>query len=133
MAIGLNDIKKNRQKRVESTNSEVDLQVSEKKRSLRPWESYDESAHRTRTLAAQEAVKRARIIVQKNNELSSTLLDRAFNKDPDQQDVATRIKKDSAIDISIDPEMQEMAFSLNSRRDIRRSGVGSLLKSVFGM
>ena len=66
MAIGLSDIK----------NSKKNLnknQSGEKQKALRPWEGYDNYGIKTRTLGAQEAVRKAKEIVENNNRMISDL------------------------------------------------------------
>ena len=66
MAIGLKDIKNPRKDKREEL-------PDQKEKVLRPWETYDSLGVRTRTVAAQEAVKQARITVQKNNAMVELL------------------------------------------------------------
>ena len=60
MAIGLLDIKKSKK------NLKPGV-FKEKDKALRPWEAYDTGANQTRTVGAQEAVRKAREIVENNN------------------------------------------------------------------
>ncbi len=66
MAIGLKDIKNPRKDKVETI-------PDQKEKVLRPWEAYESLGPQTRTVSAQEAVKRARQTVQKNNEFVENL------------------------------------------------------------
>lgn len=66
MAIGLKDIKNPRREKREGLQEQ-------KEKVLRPWETYDSLGIQTRTVAAQEAVKQARITVQKNIEMVENL------------------------------------------------------------
>lgn len=66
MAIGLKDIKNPKKDRRESN-------FDQKQKVLRPWEDYDSLGIQTRTVTAQEAVKRARLIVQRNEEMVENL------------------------------------------------------------
>jgi len=66
MAISLKDISKNKM------GIATDLKKSDfhkefaKEKTLRPWESFDTAQIKTRTLRAQEAVRKAQAIVQRN-------------------------------------------------------------------
>jgi hypothetical protein len=62
MAIGLSDIK-NTKKSLKSEKSGV------KEKALRPWEGYDTYGNQTRTVGAQEAVRKAREIVESNDRM----------------------------------------------------------------
>lgn len=95
MAIGLNDLKKNDN---ESSNKDKKILIhelderdildkvierpsndensSEKERVLRPWESFSDEI-KTRTIRAQEAVRKAKKIVARNELLAERLKDRA--------------------------------------------------------
>lgn len=66
MAISLKDIKNPRKEKREGLQDQ-------KEKVLRPWETYDSLGIQTRTVSAQEAVKQARITVQKNNEMVENL------------------------------------------------------------
>ena len=66
MAIGLKDIKNPRK-------DKRDGLPDHKEKVLRPWETYDSLGVQTRTVAAQEAVKQARITVKKNNAMVELL------------------------------------------------------------
>lgn len=68
MALSLNDVKKNTDKKKQ------DL-FDQKEKVLRPWQTFDQMGMQTRTSSAQEAVKRARRIVEKNNDIVSKLRD----------------------------------------------------------
>lgn len=62
MAIGLLDIK-NTKKSLKSEKS------GGKEKALRPWEGYETHGNQTRTVGAQEAVRKAREIVENNNKM----------------------------------------------------------------
>lgn len=66
MAIGLKDIKNPRKEKKDGL-------IDQKDRVLRPWEAYESLGVQTRTVSAQEAVKRAKLTVQKNNEMVESL------------------------------------------------------------
>jgi len=66
VAISLKDIKNPRKEKREGLQDQ-------KEKVLRPWETYDSLGIQTRTVSAQEAVKQARITVQKNNEMVENL------------------------------------------------------------
>jgi hypothetical protein len=66
MAICLDDIRK-------SKNEKKEKKEVLKTRSLRPWETYESLGPQTRTIRAQEAVLRARKIVERNNEMVKAL------------------------------------------------------------
>lgn len=72
MAIGLKDIKNPRKEKREGI-------PDQKEKVLRPWETYDSLGVQTRTVSAQEAVKQARITVQKNNEMVENLKKNSYN------------------------------------------------------
>ncbi len=69
MAISLDDIKKS--KKSISENKKESL-IDENK-SLRPWEGYEHLGLRTRTVMAQEAVKKAQSIVANNKKMVDEL------------------------------------------------------------
>lgn len=72
MAIGLKDIKNPRKEKREGAQDQ-------KEKVLRPWETYDSLGIQTRTVTAQEAVRQARITVQKNNEMVENLKKNSYN------------------------------------------------------
>ena len=66
MALSLNDLKKTKTHKNEPS-------FQDKERSLRPWETFDKLGTQTRTLAARDAVKKAREIVELNNSMVEKL------------------------------------------------------------
>jgi hypothetical protein len=72
VAIGLKDIKNPRKEKKD------DL-IYQKDKVLRPWEAYESLGVQTRTVSAQEAVKRAKLTVQKNNEMVENLKKNSYN------------------------------------------------------
>lgn len=66
MAIGLEDLNCNQIK-----NQKMPHQ--DKERVLRPWEGYEKLGNQTRTITAREAVKKARLIVDKNENMAKEL------------------------------------------------------------
>ncbi len=72
MAIGLKDIKNTRKEKKDGL-------IDQKDRVLRPWEAYESLGVQTRTVSAQEAVKRAKLTVQKNNEMVENLKKNSYN------------------------------------------------------
>ena len=72
MAIGLKDIRNPRKERKDGL-------PDQKEKVLRPWETYDSLGIQTRTVSAQEAVKHARLTVQKNNEMVENLKKNSYN------------------------------------------------------
>jgi hypothetical protein len=81
MAIGLKDLKKNKTKDISSQpDNKFDFKNfakdDAKDKVLRPWETFDSDDFQTRTLRAQEAVKRARQIVVQNEVMIDEFQDR---------------------------------------------------------
>ncbi|EQC49128.1 hypothetical protein M899_0765 [Bacteriovorax sp. BSW11_IV] len=74
MALSLGDIQKHSEKG-RATRTEL------KERVLRPWETFDQRGLQTRTNQAQEAVKRAREIVEKNNLMVDRLREGHVNEE----------------------------------------------------
>jgi hypothetical protein len=72
VAIGLKDIKNPRKEKKDGL-------MDQKDRVLRPWEAYESLGVQTRTVSAQEAVKRAKLTVQKNNEMVENLKKNSYN------------------------------------------------------
>jgi hypothetical protein len=72
VAIGLKDIKNPRKEKKDGL-------PDQKEKVLRPWETYDSLGIQTRTVSAQEAVKHARLTVQKNNEMVENLKKNSYN------------------------------------------------------
>lgn len=66
MAIGLEDVKKSKKKIVDEQSQSHD-------KTLRPWQSFESNEFGTRTPRAQDAVKRARDIVDRNNQVITEL------------------------------------------------------------
>jgi len=69
VAIGLNDVSNNKStsRGLKSFNfSNEQEQKFDKEKVLRPWENYDTTETKTRTLRAQEAVRKAQAIVKRN-------------------------------------------------------------------
>ncbi|MFZ9000767.1 MAG: hypothetical protein ACO20H_05660 [Bacteriovoracaceae bacterium] len=71
MAISLNDIKKSKNNIKE--NKKEFIKEKEESKSLRPWEGYEHLGLRTRTVMAQEAVKKAQSIVESNKKMVEEL------------------------------------------------------------
>ena len=71
MAIGLKDIERARKK--EKFQEPVKEKISDEDKSVRPWEESENLGLKVRTESAREAVRRARVIVNKNNELVSSI------------------------------------------------------------
>ncbi|MDH5581424.1 MAG: hypothetical protein OEY33_05910 [Bdellovibrionales bacterium] len=69
MAITLNDIKKSKKVIQEKKKDSV----LDENKSLRPWEGYEHLGLRTRTVMAQEAVKKAQSIVENNKKMVEEL------------------------------------------------------------
>lgn len=83
MAIGLKDIRNPRKEKKDGLQDQ-------KEKVLRPWETYDSLGIQTRTVSAQEAVKQARLTVQKNNEMVENLKKNSYKpKEKEDQKVKT--------------------------------------------
>lgn len=89
MAISLKDIKNIKKGKKEDAGTL-------KKKVLRPWQGYEELGSQTRTLMAREAVKSARLTVQKNNVWVENLKKRSYKpsdeKVPENLEVQLRLK-----------------------------------------
>lgn len=68
MALTLNELSKRKQKQIDPDNLGGGKVNDSPQRNVRPWERHDETAPKTRTLRAQEAVKRAREISSRNEQ-----------------------------------------------------------------
>lgn len=119
MALGLGDIQKHGQKN-RSSNNEL------KQRVLRPWETFDQRGLQTRTSQAQEAVKRAREIVARNNsmvdQLREGVVDEQKLKDIEVSE-AERLR-------GFDDEATE--FVVAPIQVQKGKGIFSLIRDVFG-
>lgn len=115
MAIGLNDIKKSKNS-VRETKKEISHLEDQK--SLRPWEGYDDSGTRTRTIMAQEAIKKAQNIV-RNNEMMVKELKNNFNQSP-----MAPLEESSHADITKSAEF-------NFQRPRNRTGIFGLLRDIL--
>ncbi len=139
MALGLNDIKKNKVAKYTDFSS-LDRQQPENRedqqttnKPLRPWESFNETKHRTRTVGAQEAVRKARTIVEKNNAISATLLERALTKEQLDQNAARKLKIETEkAEFAKIGEPKELDFSF-ARTEHNQKSLSSVLKSFFGV
>jgi len=88
VAIGLKDIKNPRK-------DKKDGLPDQKEKVLRPWETYDSLGIQTRTVSAQEAVKHARLTVQKNNEMVESLKKNSYKpKEIDDHKAKTNNQED---------------------------------------
>jgi len=89
MAISLKDVK-NRKKGKKGDNKLLKDKV------LRPWQGYEELGSQTRTVAAREAVKSAKLTVQKNNVWVDNLKKRSYKplneKDSEALELELKLK-----------------------------------------
>jgi hypothetical protein len=89
MAISLKDVKKSKKGKKEGIRTLKD-------KVLRPWQGYEELGSQTRTLAAREAVKNAKLIVQKNNVWVDNLKKRSYKpleeECSESQEIQMRLK-----------------------------------------
>jgi len=89
MAISLKDIKKSKKGNKGQFRTLKD-------KVLRPWQGYEELGSQTRTLAGREAVKNAKLIVQKNNVWVANLKKRSYKpleeKGREELEIRMRLK-----------------------------------------
>jgi len=89
MAISLKDVKKSKRGKKENIRTLKD-------KVLRPWQGYEELGSQTRTLMAREAVKNAKLTVQKNNVWVENLKKRSYKpleeKAPENLEIEMKLK-----------------------------------------
>ena len=106
MAIGLSDIQKRKQGFKQS------FSAPENDKLLRPWQSYDNLGTQTRTYVAQEAVRKAKDIVKKNNRMVEDFI----------KNMEAEFKKTEEIEKKSPTEIQEpMTLNDNSLREQEES------------
>ncbi len=113
MAIGLEDLKK-------KTNSKCSNQkkISTKEKVVKPWESFDQFSQ-VRTIAATEAVKNAREITSKNNQIHQKLMeDQSTNTHSAQSPIA-------------DKPLSEHKSNYPDSNFKKQNGIISLLKYIY--
>jgi len=119
MALRLEDIQK--KKVVKAPEQEEN-----KTRVLRPWESFETLGNQTRTIAAQEAVIKAKKIVESNNNLVDELRDGFVEKDvnSDLNSVLDERNKEF--------EFNNMDLSANIHKIKTNSGLFGRIRGFFG-
>ena len=119
MALRLDDIQKKKViKKVETKDNKV--------RVLRPWESFETLGNQTRTVGAQEAVLKAKKIVESNNSMVNNLRD-GF--------VATSV--DSDLNSTLEERNKEFEFkgmdmNVNIHKIKTNSGLFGKIRELFG-
>jgi len=111
MALNLTDVKKKKSIPIIQTQEILHIEKTEKNHSfknmallkpqakekvLKPWEHYDEVGNQTRTIVAQEAVRRAREIVRKNNLFAKKLRDKFQKIEEEHKEASTNGSQSSS-------------------------------------
>lgn len=113
MALSLDAVNKKRIQNKKNDNIKKD-------KVLRPWETFDQLGSQTRTVAAQEAVKKAQMIVERNKSNS-----RVFSEDCDS---TSGIDFNSHMDAKIDEFKKIRKDSCKIKSD---TGVVGFFKDMF--
>lgn len=113
MAISLQEVNKNKNKAHHETA------VKEKNR--RPWESYNLFENKTRTIKAQEAVRKAQHIVEKNEVLTDELLKNNQPELKTTDEIVSEIKENNL----------EIEQPFMFRKDADSRGIMSFIRYLF--
>jgi hypothetical protein len=119
VAIRLNDVTTKNKERKDK------LDLEDKERVLRPWETFEKLGAQTRTLGAREAVKSAREKVKTNNELVDRLRD-GFVEMEKARDWDAQIDSKQ---IRLDSDIKDLSSSL--KKINTKPGVISFFKEMF--
>jgi hypothetical protein len=119
VALSLNDIQKKK------TIKKVDKDEN-KSRVLRPWESFEQRGNQTRTIGAQEAVIKARKIVENNNTMVENLREGFVGKETDQ-----RLNKNLE-NRSKEFEFDNIDLNANIHKIKTNNGLLGRIREIFG-
>ena len=126
MAIGLDELKQN--KTLKKNQSRV-----AKNKALRPWESNDNVEYSIRTIGAVEAVRKAKDIVEKNNEM----IGRLHEKDGEEatsnlHKFANTENMKKELELRLEKMDRDSLMSENLNKNAgKRPGFISFIKNLF--
>lgn len=130
MALGLNDINKNKKRQKKLVEIENDF---DKERVLRPWEGFEDLGGQTRTIIAQEAVRKARQIVERNNAMTQKF-EEEWNRRKEEKEF-NEFMQQKQLDQKKESDSQKKSFTdeeiMNLQIQHKKSGPFSFIRDLF--
>lgn len=105
---------------------------NDKEKIVRPWEKFEDQGNQTRTIVAQEAVRKAREIVERNNEMIHRFqesFEETLKKRPER--AKSEDLEEDCEDYFVDTNKEEKRSRPLPRMFKKKSGIINMMKEIF--